>query len=122
MISVDEALKRITGAMIAMPVEQIALAAALGRVLAEDVIARRTQPPMAVSAMDGYAVRAEDVQQLPVTLEVVGTAPAGEAYDNSLRPHHAVRRCAESENQRALRRPGRQASGRNQSRNHSLHR
>ena len=78
MISVDEALKRITGAMLEMPVEQIALADALGRVLAEDVIARRTQPPMAVSAMDGYAVRAENVQQLPVTLEVVGTAPAGE--------------------------------------------
>ena len=91
MISVDEALKRITGAMSAMPVEQIALADALGRVLAEDVIARRTQPPMAVSAMDGYAVRAEDVQQLPVTLEVVGTAPAGKAYDNSLRPNQAVR-------------------------------
>ena len=41
--------------------------------------------------MDGYAVRAEDVQQLPVTLEVVGTAPAGEAYDNSLLPNQAVR-------------------------------
>jgi len=91
MISVDEALKRITGAMLTMPVEQIALADALGRVLAEDVIARRTQPPMAVSAMDGYAVRAEDVQQLPVTLEVVGTAPAGESYDSTLRPNQAVR-------------------------------
>ena len=91
MISVDEALKRITGAMLAMPVEQIALADVLGRVLAEDGIARRTQPPMAVSAMDGYAVRAEDVQQLPVALEVVGTAPAGESYDNTLWPNQAVR-------------------------------
>ncbi len=91
MISVDEALMRITGAMPAMPVEQIALADALGRVLAEDVAARRTQPPMAVSAMDGYAVRAEDVQELPATLEVIGTAPAGEAYAGTLRPGQAVR-------------------------------
>ncbi len=91
MISVDEALSRITGAMPVMPVEQIALVDALGRVLAEDVAARRTQPPMAVSAMDGYAVRAEDVQELPATLEVIGAAPAGEAYDGTLRPGQAVR-------------------------------
>ena len=91
MISVDEALTRITGAMPAMPVEQIALADALGRVLAEDVAARRTQPPMAVSAMDGYAVRAEDVQELPATLEVIGAAPAGKAYADTLRPGQAVR-------------------------------
>ena len=91
MISVDEALKRITGAMLPMPVEQIALAEALGRVLAEDVVARRTQPPMAVSAMDGYAVRAKDVQELPVTLEVIGTSPAGHAYEGILRPNEAVR-------------------------------
>ena len=77
MISVDEALKRITGAMLTMPVEQIALADALGRVLAEDVMARRTQPPIAVSAMDGYAVRAEDCQPSGYTLQVVETIAAG---------------------------------------------
>ena len=91
MISVDEALSRLTGAMPGMPDEQLALADALGRVLAEDVVARRTQPPMAVSAMDGYAVRAEDVQELPATLEVIGAAPAGEAYPDTLRPGQAVR-------------------------------
>ena len=91
MISVDEALTRIIGAMPTMPVEQIALADALGRVLAQDIAARRTQPPMAVSAMDGYAVRAEDVQELPATLEVIGAAPAGEAYADTLRPGQAVR-------------------------------
>jgi len=91
MISVDEALNRITGTMPIMPVEQIALSDTLGRVLAEDIAARRTQPPMAVSAMDGYAVRAEDVQDLPATLEVIGAAPAGEAYPGTLRPGQAVR-------------------------------
>ena len=78
MISVDEALERIVGTVPVMPVEQIALADGLGRVLAEDIAARRTQPPTAVSAMDGYAVRAEDVQDLPATLEVIGAAPATE--------------------------------------------
>jgi molybdopterin molybdotransferase len=91
MISVDEALERIVGTVPVMPVEQIALADGLGRVLAEDIAARRTQPPTAVSAMDGYAVHAEDVQDLPATLEVIGAAPAGEAYPGTLRPGQAVR-------------------------------
>ena len=91
MISVDDALERITGAMPQMPVEQIALADALGRVLAEDLAARRTQPPMAVSAMDGYAVRADDVQSLPATLKVIGAAPAGEAFAGAVGPGQTVR-------------------------------
>ncbi len=91
MISVDEALARITAAMPAMPVEQVALADGLGRVLAEDVAARRTQPPAAVSAMDGYAVRAADVGDLPATLEVVGAAPAGEAFEGTVEAGQAVR-------------------------------
>ena len=52
--------------------EQVALADALGRVLAEDVVARGTQPPSPVSAMDGYAVRAADVASVPARLSVVG--------------------------------------------------
>ena len=52
--------------------EQVSLADALGRVLAEDVAARRTQPPFAVSAMDGYAVRAADVPRVPARLTLVG--------------------------------------------------
>ena len=55
--------------------EQVALAEAVGRVLAEDLAARRTQPPFAVSAMDGYAVRAADVASVPVRLKIVGYAP-----------------------------------------------
>ena len=61
MISVEEALARLLAPLAAVPPEQVSLADAVGRVLAEDVAARRTQPPFAVSAMDGYAVRADDV-------------------------------------------------------------
>ena len=49
--------------------------------LVEDVVSRRSQLPMAVSAMDGYAVRAADVATLPADLAVVGQALAGHAFD-----------------------------------------
>ena len=91
MISVAEALERITGAMTPVPPEQVALSDALGRVLADPVASRRTQPPAAVSAMDGYAVRADDVATLPATLRVIGYAPAGTAYDGVVGPGEAVR-------------------------------
>ena len=58
MISVEEALSRLLAPLEKLPLEQISIVDAIGRVLAEDVAARRTQPPFAVSAMDGYAVRA----------------------------------------------------------------
>ena len=91
MISVAEALERITGAFAPLALETVALSDALGRALGEDVVARMTQPPVAVSAMDGYAVRAEDTAAPPVTLRVVGEAPAGGAYDGRLGAGEAVR-------------------------------
>ncbi|NDA47872.1 MAG: molybdopterin molybdenumtransferase MoeA, partial [Alphaproteobacteria bacterium] len=50
------------------PSESVPLAQALGRVLASDLAARRTQPPIDVSAMDGYALRHADVSTLPARL------------------------------------------------------
>ncbi len=91
MLSVAEARARILAAFAPLASEQVALPAALGRVLAEPVHARLTQPPFAVSAMDGYAVRAEDVARVPVSLKIVGYAPAGSAYGNPLKPGEAVR-------------------------------
>jgi molybdopterin molybdotransferase len=80
MIAVEDALAHILAALTVMPPEQIGLTDALGRVLAEDVAARVTQPPLAVSAMDGYAVRAADVATVPADLRVVAEVPAGH-YD-----------------------------------------
>ena len=91
MISVEEAFGRITSAFRPLAVETVGLSDALGRVLAEDVVARVTQPPRAVSAMDGYAVRAADVAAVPATLTQVGEAPAGGAYRGSVGPGQAVR-------------------------------
>ena len=91
MIPVAEARRRILGALEPTPAEQIALADGLGRVLARDVTARRTQPPLPVSAMDGYAVRAADVENLPARLDVIGYAPAGTAFAGTVGPGQAVR-------------------------------
>ncbi|MBI1179606.1 MAG: molybdopterin molybdenumtransferase MoeA [Alphaproteobacteria bacterium] len=91
MISVEEAVERITGACRLMPPESVALPEAHGRVLASDAVSRRTQPPADVSAMDGYAVRAADTDSVPATLAVVGHAPAGGAFDGTVGPGQAAR-------------------------------
>src|SRR5258707_4771432 len=91
MISVEEALARLLAPLMALPPEQVSVADAVGRVLAEDVAARRTQPPFAVSAMDGYAVRAADVARVPTRLKVVGSVPAGQAYAGTVGSGEAVR-------------------------------
>src|SRR6266545_3451529 len=91
MISVEEALARLLTPLEALPAEQISVAEAVGRVLAEDLAARRTQPPFAVSAMDGYAVRAEDVGRIPATLRIVAEIPAGAGFGGTLGPGEAAR-------------------------------
>ena len=91
MISVSEAEERILSVICPMPLEQVVITDSFGRVAGEDIRSRRTQPPMPVSAMDGYAVRAEDISKIPVELKVVGYAPAGGSYETSLKAGEAVR-------------------------------
>lgn len=91
MLSVRDAHARIVEAFEALPSELVSVAGAAGRVLAQPPRARLTQPPADLSAMDGYAVRAEDVPAAPTTLKLVGAAPAGGSYDHALGPGEAVR-------------------------------
>src|SRR5215510_9312700 len=77
MLSVKEATDRILSAFSPLGPEVLALDQALGRVLALPVTARLAHPPQAVSAMDGYAVRSADVQQLPARLKIVEAIAAG---------------------------------------------
>ena len=91
MISVEEALARLLAPLETLPPEQVSIADAVGRVLAEDVAARRTQPPFALSAMDGYAVRADDLGHIPVTLRIVAEIPAGAGFGGHLGPGEAAR-------------------------------
>jgi molybdopterin molybdotransferase len=91
MISVEEALARLLAPLEALPPEQVSIAEAIGRVLAEDLGARRTQPPFAVSAMDGYAVRADDLGHIPASLRIVAEIPAGAGFGGTLGPGEAAR-------------------------------
>lgn len=91
MISVEDALARLLAPLEKLPAEQVSLAAAVGRVLAEDMAARRTQPPFAVSAMDGYAVRAADVARVPVELRIVADIPAGAGFGGVIGAGEAAR-------------------------------
>ena len=91
MISVAEARSRIVGRFAPLPAEIVPLSAAVGRVLARDVAARLTQPPLAVSAMDGYAVRAADAQSPGARLRLIGEAPAGRPFDGAVTAGTAVR-------------------------------
>ena len=91
LMPVADARARILAGLPTMASEQVALTHAHGRVLAEDVAARVTQPPLAVSAMDGYAVRAEDVTNVPVNLTIVGAVPAGGLHEGVVGKGEAVR-------------------------------
>ena len=71
--------------------EMVALDAAYHRVLARDVAARRTQPPQAMSAMDGYAIRAADARQAGVRLRVTGEVAAGRPFERAVGLSEAVR-------------------------------
>lgn len=72
----------------ALGAETVPLAAANGRVLAEDIVARRAQPPFTNSAMDGWAMRAADT---PGALLIVGESAAGHGYEAEVQPGQAVR-------------------------------
>src|SRR5262249_51734791 len=90
MISVEEARRRILAVMQPLPAEEVGVSEALGRVLAEPLVARVTQPPAAVSAMDGYAVRAADLSRLPARMRVVASIAAGRPSAGPLGPGEAV--------------------------------
>ena len=91
MISVEEAQDRVVAGVSTLPAETVGLTDAAGRVLAGPLTARRTQPPFAASAMDGYAVRAADVAKVPVTLTQVGAVAAGGLYEPNLQAGQCVR-------------------------------
>jgi len=91
LLSVAEALERVTEGLVPLGTERVALDHGRGRVLAEDLAARLTQPPFDASAMDGYAVRAADVAALPVRLKLVGQSAAGAGFRGRVGRGEAVR-------------------------------
>jgi molybdopterin molybdotransferase len=91
LLPVAEALARVLEGAEPLPIERVPLAEAEGRVLAEDLTALRTQPPEDVSAMDGYAVRAEDVASPPARLKLIGEVAAGRPFPGRVSAGEAAR-------------------------------
>jgi molybdopterin molybdotransferase len=91
LISVAQALDQVLAHAAPLPAEQVPLDDALGRVLAGDLAALRTQPPADVSAMDGYAARASDLGNVPVRLRVIGEIAAGRPFAAAVGAGEAAR-------------------------------
>lgn len=91
MISVDEARSRILTALDPVAPARVQCEKSLGLSLAEPVVALRTQPPFPASAMDGYAVRADDLGSEPARLRLAGESAAGHALDRPIEAGTAVR-------------------------------
>ena len=90
LLSVAEAHARLMGLFSSVGTEEVPLAAAAGRVLARDVVAARPQPPFPASAMDGYAIRAQDAKT-GARLKIVGTSVAGARFAGTVGAGEAVR-------------------------------
>jgi molybdopterin molybdotransferase len=91
LLSADRALEIIVSSVSPGDVEVVELRETHNRVLAEEIVAVEDVPPFDNSGMDGYAVRAEDVAQVPVELELVGEVAAGQAALRELGPMQAIR-------------------------------
>lgn len=90
-LQVEEAQSRVMEEIAAGPVEETPLDDALGRVLREKIIAAADAPAADNSAMDGYAVRAADIAEVPVTMRVSGDIPAGHPAAHALEAGTAMR-------------------------------
>lgn len=91
MLPVAEAQARVLAPLRPLPSEWVALPEVAGRALAGDLAAKRDQPPVAVSAMDGYAVRAADTAEPGRAFRLVGEAAAGSDLGRAIGPFEAAR-------------------------------
>jgi molybdopterin molybdotransferase len=90
-ISFDQAAAIISNAARPLGNERVPIGEAHRRVIAEPVVARVDSPPSDVSAMDGYAVREEDLRQLPARLQVIGESFAGSGFGGGVSTGSCVR-------------------------------
>ena len=91
LLSVQNALKQILQGVETTPNETVTLEQSAGRILSDDLMALRTQPPFAASAMDGYAVRGEDIAVISTDLTLIGESAAGHGFRSSIKQGECVR-------------------------------
>jgi molybdopterin molybdotransferase len=87
----EQARSEVLNAIGLLETEEVSIWEALGRVLAEDVVSLDDVPPFPNSAMDGFAVRAQDVTSPGAILEVIGDLPAGSTTDVEVKPGEAFK-------------------------------
>ena len=91
LMPVEEARARILADLRPLGVEEIPLADAYGRTIAQDVVATINQPPAPVSAMDGYALRSSDAEKMPASVRKIGVSRAGARFTGRLEPGTCIR-------------------------------
>src|SRR5437016_14027250 len=91
MIPVADAIQIVLDQTTSLPAESVALVDALGRILAEDIVADSDLPPFDRAQMDGYAVQAADVARVPAQLRIVGESSAGAGWHHEMKAGEAVR-------------------------------
>jgi len=91
MIPVEEAQQRVLAEVPLLGTEQVVFTEALGRVLREDITAPADVPQGDNTAMDGYALRAEDIAGPPARLRVIEDLPAGSIATKRVEPGTAIR-------------------------------
>ncbi|EAV44067.1 MoeA-like, domain I and II [Stappia aggregata IAM 12614] len=91
LMPVSEALAKLLCAVEPLETEFVSLENANGRYLSEPLVSTRTQPPFAASAMDGYAIRHDDLTADGTTLTIIGEAPAGHGYSGTVGAGETVR-------------------------------
>ena len=91
MIPVSEAIQIVLSQTSRLAIESINLTSARGRILAEDIVADTDLPPFDRAQMDGYAVRAADLANVPARLRIVGESAAGAGWHNEMKAGEAVR-------------------------------
>lgn len=91
LMPVSEALAKLLCAVEPLETEFVPLENANGRFLSEPLVSTRTQPPFAASAMDGYAIRHDDLTAEGTTLTIIGEAPAGHGYSGTVGAGETVR-------------------------------
>jgi molybdopterin molybdotransferase len=91
LLSLVDAQARLLAGLPLMPTEKVSLDCGYGRVSSDDIMAILSYPPVALSAMDGYACRSADTTRLPVCLRRIGVSRAGERLEGTLDAGTCVR-------------------------------
>lgn len=95
MLQLEEARDRILAEIQPLPAETVPLTEASGRVLAQDIVAPLDLPGFDNSAMDGYAVRSDDLKAAseaqPISLKIIGEIPAGSSAECSVQRGECAR-------------------------------